>query len=355
MATLEKLVAYINHYKAQYPVQALKGQLLKQGIPESEIDQAIRLAMAMPASGAPQPGAATKPPAPGNPTPPPTRPPGAGIPFMQQTIPPGRIQVRPPGSVPGAPRPGQPPQAVPPGTRPPGTVPVPGQLPTQRTPLPGTPGAPGAPRPGQPPQAVPPGTRPPGTVPVPGQLPTQRTPLPGTPGAPGAPRPGQPPQAAVPQGAQPPGGQSPAAPAQPGGATPAKPPPGRTYILVVDDDQLIRDMMVNKLEGAGYRVTCAEDAAQSVIQAEGMRLALIISDIEMPGFGTGVDALKKLRASSFVRRNLPVIFVTGMPAAEARKVVPKTDPYVRLLHKPVDWKLLRQYIKDLTGLDNPLD
>jgi CheY-like chemotaxis protein len=134
-----------------------------------------------------------------------------------------------------------------------------------------------------------------------------------------------------------------------------KPPAGRTYILVVDDDQLIRDMMANKLESAGYRVTCAEDAAQSVIQAEGMRLALIISDIEMPGFGTGVDALKKLRASSFVRKNLPIIFVTGMPPGEARKIVPKTDPYVRLLHKPVDWKLLRQYIKDLTGLDNPLD
>ena len=86
-----------------------------------------------------------------------------------------------------------------------------------------------------------------------------------------------------------------------------------------------------------------------------MRLALIISDIEMPGFGTGVDALKQLRASPFVEKTLPVIFITGMPPAEARKIVPITDPCVRLLHKPVDWKLLRQYIKDLTGFDAPLD
>jgi CheY-like chemotaxis protein len=114
-------------------------------------------------------------------------------------------------------------------------------------------------------------------------------------------------------------------------------------------------MMVSRLEGAGYRVTCAEDAAQSVIQAEGMRLSLIISDIEMPGFGTGVDALKKLRASNMVRKDLPVIFVTGMPPHEARKLVPRSDPYLRLLHKPVDWGLLRQFIKELTGMDNPLD
>ncbi|TBR20720.1 response regulator [bacterium] len=113
-------------------------------------------------------------------------------------------------------------------------------------------------------------------------------------------------------------------------------------------------MLVTKLEGAGYRVTCAEDAAQSVIQAEGMKLSLIVSDIEMPGFGTGVDALKKLRASNFVRKDMPVIFVTGMPPHEAQKIVPKNDPYLRLMHKPVDWRLMRQYIKELTGMDQDL-
>jgi len=293
MASLQQLVAYISQYRARYSVAALKSQLIKQGIPEAEIDQAIRMALAAPAGAAPAPT--------------------------------------------------QPPQTNPPATRPPGQ---PAQTPT-----------PGVRQPWQPPQTVPPWqsrqTVPPGTMlPVPPQGAPRQMPAPQQtpfPGAPAASPSGHVPQTSAPAAAQPPATQPPA------GAGPVKPPPGRTYILVVDDDQLIRDMMANKLESAGYRVTCAEDAAQSVIQAEGMRLALIISDIEMPGFGTGVDALKKLRSSSFVRNNLPVIFVTGMPPGEARKIVPKTDPYVRLLHKPVDWKLLRQYIKDLTGLDNPLD
>jgi len=137
-------------------------------------------------------------------------------------------------------------------------------------------------------------------------------------------------------------------------APPVPPKSKRAFILVVDDDELIRDMIVSKLEGAGYRVTSATDAAESVIQAEGMKLSMIVSDIEMPGFGSGVDALKKLRASNMIPKNLPVVFVTGMPPKEAQKIVPKNDPYIRLMHKPVDWKLLETYIYDMTLQTLPL-
>ncbi len=132
-------------------------------------------------------------------------------------------------------------------------------------------------------------------------------------------------------------------------------PPKRSFILVVDDDEIIRDLIVDRLQMAEYKVTCAEDAAQAVIQAEGMTLALLITDIEMPGFGTGIDAVKKLRASPSVPKNLPVIFVTGMPPQDVEKRVPLKDPYVRLIHKPIDWKLLRAYIKDLITWDKALE
>ncbi len=132
-------------------------------------------------------------------------------------------------------------------------------------------------------------------------------------------------------------------------------PPKHSFILVVDDDEIIRDLIVDRLQMAKYKVTYAEDAAQAVIQAEGMTLALLITDIEMPGFGTGIDAVKKLRRSPSVPKNLPVIFVTGMPPQDVEKRVPLKDPYVRLVHKPIDWKLLRAYIKDLITWDKPLE
>lgn len=304
MATIQQVLAYINQHRGKYPLPTLKAGLLKQGVPEAMIDQAIA------AMGQAPPAPVQPPPAPGQPGAPPPRPMTLG-------------------------------------------QPQPGQIPTQRTPIPG-----------QPPQPAGPAQGFPFRTPTQIGIPVQRLPTPAPAVGPPAtqpPRPATVPPAAT-QPTRPVAVPPPAAAKPPSQPEPVRPPapvsvgkPGRTYVLVVDDDALIRDMLVAKLEGAGYRVTCAEDAAQSVIQAEGMKLSLIISDIEMPGFGTGVDALKKLRASSFVRRDMPVIFVTGMPPHEAQKIVPKTDPYLRLLHKPVDWRLMRQYIKELTGMDTPLD
>jgi len=236
MANLQQVIAYLNQYKAKFPLPTLKAQLMKQNVPAAMIDQAIAALS------------------------------GAALPAAQPQ-PPAAQPVQP------AAQPQQP-----------------------------------AAQPQQP-----------------------------------AAQPAQPAGAFV----RHPNAQKPTAP-------PVPPKSKRAFILVVDDDELIRDMIVSKLEGAGYRVTSATDAAESVIQAEGMKLSMIVSDIEMPGFGSGVDALKKLRASNMIPKNLPVVFVTGMPPKEAQKIVPKNDPYIRLMHKPVDWKLLETYIYDMTLQTLPL-
>ena len=144
----------------------------------------------------------------------------------------------------------------------------------------------------------------------------------------------------------------------PPGYVPPKAPPvaptGMGFILVVDDQAEIRDLIVDKLTDAGYRAVSAEDGAQSLVQAEGMKLSLMITDIQMPGFGSGVDAVKKIRASPEVKKNLPIIFLTGMSPEAAQKIVPLDDPYIRLIYKPVNWELLKLYMKDLTGMDKPL-
>lgn len=247
MATIQQILAYLNQYKARYPLPTLKAQLVKQNVPPEMIDQAIKMLA---------------------------------------------------GAAPAQPPPAHQPQQ--PAVRPQANAAQP-QQPAARS---------------QPPTAQP---QQPAAQPAAGGGAFSRHP--------GAPKPT---------------------------AAPVVPSSKRSFILVVDDDELIRDMIVSKLEGAGYRVTSATDAAESVIQAEGMKLSLIVSDIEMPGFGSGVDALKKLRASSMIPKNLPVVFVTGMPPKEAQKIVPKNDPYIRLMHKPVDWKLLETFIYDMTLQDKPL-
>ncbi|MHB2025586.1 MAG: response regulator [Elusimicrobiota bacterium] len=122
------------------------------------------------------------------------------------------------------------------------------------------------------------------------------------------------------------------------------------YVLVVDDDPLVLGLIATRLEAAGYSVTTATDAWQEVIQAQGLKIGLIITDINMPGSGTGLDAYKHLRR---LFPQLPVIFVSAMPSAEVSTQFPP-DPKVRVLSKPIDFGLLRAAIKELTGVDRQL-
>lgn len=125
------------------------------------------------------------------------------------------------------------------------------------------------------------------------------------------------------------------------------------YVLIVDDDPHVLNLVVARLESAGYRVTTATDAWQQVIQAQGLKIGLIICDIQMPGTGNGVDAVKHLRSIPTISPRLPVVFITGMKKEDAQALIPP-DPHVRLVTKPIDFNLLRAAIKDLTGVDRPL-
>ncbi|HAM34426.1 MAG TPA: hypothetical protein DEB40_05495 [Elusimicrobia bacterium] len=129
--------------------------------------------------------------------------------------------------------------------------------------------------------------------------------------------------------------------------------PAPVYILIVDDDPMILDLMTATLESAGYRVTTATDAWQEVVQAQGLKIGLVISDIQMPGVGTGVDAVKHLRSLPTISPLLPVIFMTGLSLERAREMIPK-DPKIRLIGKPLNFEELRVAIRELTGIDRPL-
>ncbi len=66
------------------------------------------------------------------------------------------------------------------------------------------------------------------------------------------------------------------------GAASAVPDDAR-HILVVDDDQRIRDLIARFLMENGYRVSTAEDASSARSSMRGLSFDLIILDIMMPG------------------------------------------------------------------------
>ena len=71
-----------------------------------------------------------------------------------------------------------------------------------------------------------------------------------------------------------------------------KTPNGRE-ILVIDDDPLMRDLITDWLEGAGYRVLKATDCSAACSALE-RHPALVVSDMWMPG-PCGAEAIRWMR------------------------------------------------------------
>ena len=77
-------------------------------------------------------------------------------------------------------------------------------------------------------------------------------------------------------------------------------------VLIVDDDEEIRQLLSVYLEGAGYQAHTAADGEQMWQVLASRPVDLIILDLMLPG-DDGLELCRQLRA----RRNIPVIMLTA--------------------------------------------
>jgi CheY-like chemotaxis protein len=87
-------------------------------------------------------------------------------------------------------------------------------------------------------------------------------------------------------------------------------------ILIVDDDESIRDLLRMHLSAAGYEVHVAEDAIAAGYLVLRSPPDLIISDINMPHMD-GFEFIAALKADSTLP-NIPVIFLTSFEEGDER-------------------------------------
>ena len=102
-------------------------------------------------------------------------------------------------------------------------------------------------------------------------------------------------------------------------------------ILIVDDEEPIREVLASLLEAAGYEPTTATNGAEALKCLDGAAFDLVLSDILMPVMD-GLELLKKIHASE---PDLPVVMVTAMNDISAAIGALRTGAYDYLL-KPFD-------------------
>jgi CheY-like chemotaxis protein len=115
-------------------------------------------------------------------------------------------------------------------------------------------------------------------------------------------------------------------------------------LLLVEDNEMNRDMLSRRLVRRGYDVVIAVDGEQGVAMARSEAPALILMDMSLPGLD-GWEATRRIKAASETKR-IPVIALTAhaMSGDREKAVAAGCDDFDT---KPVDFPRLLDKIRSL--------
>ena len=116
------------------------------------------------------------------------------------------------------------------------------------------------------------------------------------------------------------------------------------HILLVDDEEIVRDTLADYLSDCGYRVRTAEDGRAAADVLGNTTFDLVLADVRMPGID-GLALLEQLRAYD---QHTPVIMMTGHGDAQMDDEAERRGASGFLL-KPVRLVELDDLIRRLVG------
>ncbi|HEX2939415.1 MAG TPA: PAS domain S-box protein [Rhodopila sp.] len=118
-------------------------------------------------------------------------------------------------------------------------------------------------------------------------------------------------------------------------------------VLVVDDESMVRTLIVAALTDHGHVVTEAEDAASALaLLAQGHAVDILVTDLAMPG---DMDGLALIREARLRRPNLPALLLTGHTGDAGEGALTEaagSGPFA-LLHKPVSADRIEAHVRIL--------
>jgi FixJ family two-component response regulator len=100
-------------------------------------------------------------------------------------------------------------------------------------------------------------------------------------------------------------------------------------VAVIDDDESVRESVVNLIESVGYCGTFFCSAEEFLDSPEINTVACMIVDVRLPGI-SGLELLSKMQAH---QRSIPTVFITAHIDGSARKQAIEAGS-VAFLYKP---------------------
>ena len=123
----------------------------------------------------------------------------------------------------------------------------------------------------------------------------------------------------------------------------------KTHILIVDDDNRIRDLLKEYLKENNYIVSTSENAENAKVKLSHLKFDLIVLDVMMPG-QNGYDFTKEIKK----KINIPIILLTAKGEVENRikGLELGADDY---LGKPFEPKELLLRIRNIINKNKKID
>ena len=120
-------------------------------------------------------------------------------------------------------------------------------------------------------------------------------------------------------------------------------------VLLIEDNEMNRDMLSRRLERRGYEVLMAADGRQGVVAAEAEEPDLILMDMSLPVLD-GWEATRLLKANAKTRA-IPIIALTAhaMSGDREKSLEAGCNDYDT---KPIDWPRLLGKIEAALGRPN---
>jgi len=125
---------------------------------------------------------------------------------------------------------------------------------------------------------------------------------------------------------------------------------GSETVLVVEDDEILRDLTVAVLASAGYRVMEAPNAEVAIRTVEKYTkgIDVVLTDVVMPGM-SGRKLSQQLLS---VRPNMKILLMSGY-APELIERYGALEPGVSLIEKPFTRQSLLEAVSGILGKGNP--